>query len=539
MASDAATDPPVLLGGPHPLPLPQTWGRAWGEGLIAAALLMTLLCLGPVAVAASERDSGADEAQDVEITLVHDTHFHGGFFRADGVTLAHYVGAIHQVLDGDPHAFFIGNGDDLAPSVMSAVFFGEHMVDALNAAGLDVDTFGNHEFDYGPENLARRVAESQFPWVSANVLDRRTGEVFAAEAGARPYVLREAGGVTVGFTGLAPAETGTVSNAGPDVVVLHPVEAMGAMVPRMRAAGAQIIVVLSHLAGPDSDALAEAVSGIDVIVGDHAGKALDWPQVINGAIVSRRGQEYAPPGMLRLTVRAGRIVDFSYVVLPLASDSPVAPEVEQVVGRYAVALEVLLSEEIGSTATDLDARRGTLRREEAAIGNYIADALRRWAGAEVGLQNAGGIRGDKVYAAGSLTRGSIVEMLPFQNSVTVLRVKGAQLLEALENGVSQVEIGAGRFPQVSGLSFRYDSAETPRVQEVRVDGQPLDPDREYTLATNEFVASGGDGYAMLQRAEVLVSPQSGPLISLLVMEAVARDGVIAPRVEGRIIVGSD
>jgi 2',3'-cyclic-nucleotide 2'-phosphodiesterase/3'-nucleotidase len=328
-----------------------------------------------------------------------------------------------------------------------------------------------------------------------------------------------------------------MSNVGPDVVVLEPAEAMRAMAPRMREAGAQIIVVLSHLAGPDSDRLVAAVSGIDVIVGDHAGRALDWPEVINGAIVSRRGQEYFPPGVLRLTVRGGRIVDFSYAVLPLATDSPVAPDVEEVVSRYTEEMEALLGVEIGSTATALDTRRDTVRREEAAIGNYVADAVRAWAGADVGLQNGGGIRGDKVYAAGPLTRRSIVEMLPFQNAVTVLRVRGAQLLEALENGVSRIETDGGRFPQVSGLRFRYDPGATPRVKEVSVGGQPLDLDREYTLATNDFVASGGDGYTMLQAADVLVSPQAGPLISLVVMEAVARDGVIAPRVEGRITVG--
>lgn len=412
------------------------------------------------------------------------------------------------------------------------------MVEALNAARLSVDTYGNHEFDYGPDNLVDQVRASRFSWVSANVIDRRTGEVFGAEAGARSFVVREVGGVGLGFTGVAPAETGTISNVGPNVEILDPIEAMRAVVPRMRGAGAQVVIMLSHLAGPDSDRLAAAVPGIDVIVGDHAGRALDLPSVINGTIVSRRGQEYDRLGWLKLTIRERTIVGHTYVALPVTTASPVSPLVEEVLQRYDAELSALLDVEIGRTATDLDARRRTVRTREAAIGSYIADAIRSWAGADVAIQNGGGIRGDKVYEAGPITRAMIVEVLPFQNYLTVLRLTGSQLLEALENGVSEVETGAGRFPQVSGLSFRYDPAAPPmtRVSDVTVGLSPLDLHATYTVATNDFLAGGGDGYSMLSAAEVLVPGQAGPLVSSVVIDAIGEAGTIAPRVEGRISI---
>lgn len=474
----------------------------------------------------------------VEIVLVHDTHFHGTFTRPDGVTLAHYVGVIGEILDTNPNALFVGNGDDLAPSVMSAVFFGRHMVDALNVSRLSVDTFGNHELDYGPDNLLEQVRASAFPWVSANVLDRATGTVFGKEAGVEPFRIFRLGGVAVGFTGLAPAETGAISNVGQGILVRDPADALRDVVPQMRLAGAQVVVVLAHLAWPDTEAIAASVDGVDVFLGDHAGQSLDVPRVINGAIVSRRGQEFDRVGVLTLRVRAGRIVDHEYWWVPVASSSPVSGEVQVVTGRYERDLAELLDSVIGTSAVPLDARREVVRREEAALGNLAADAMREWGSADLAIQNGGGIRGDRVYEMGPLTKANVVDWLPFQNYVAVLRLSGRQVVEALENGVSAVESGGGRFPQVSGVAFSYDPNAPPmsRVREVKIGGLPLDRDAMYTVTTNDFLAGGGDGYEVFTQAQVVVSPRDGPVLSAVVMDFVAAAGVVAPRVEGRIVV---
>lgn len=483
-------------------------------------------------LAAQERSE-----QDGEIVLVHDTHFHGTFTRPDGVTLAHYAGVVGEILDANPNAVFVGNGDDLAPSVMSAVFFGRHMVDALNASRLSVDTFGNHELDYGPDNLLEQVRASAFPWVSANVLDRATGMVFGKAAGVELFVIRRVAGVTVGFTGLAPAETGSISNVGQGILVRDPAEALRDVVPQMRLAGAQVVVVLAHLAWPDTEAVAASVDGVDVFLGDHAGQSLDVPRVINGAIVSRRGQEFDRVGVLTLRVRGGRVVGHEYWWVPVATDSPVSYEVQVVTGQYERELAELLDREIGVSAVRLDARREVVRREEAALGNLAADAMREWGGADLAIQNGGGIRGDRVYEIGPLTRANVVEWLPFQNYLAVLRLSGREVVEALENGVSTVESGGGRFPQVSGVRFSYDPGGPPmsRVREVNIGGLPVDRDAMYTVATNDFLAGGGDGYEVFTRAQVVVSPQDGPVVSAVVMDFVAAAGVVAPRVEGRIV----
>ncbi len=474
--------------------------------------------------------------EPVYLTLVHDTHFHGAFEGSDRVTLAHYAGLVQGIRARSPNTIFAGVGDDIATSLYSAQFRGEHMIAALNAAGLDIDTFGNHEFDYGPDNLRRRIRESRFPWVTANVLDRATGEAFAYDLGVRRYIVWDVGGVRVGLTGFAPADTPALSSPGPSVRVLDPVQAARQVVPQMQRAGAQVIVVLSHLAWPDTEALVAAVPGIHVAVGDHASTRLERPKLVNGTIVSRRGDGLGRVGQLDLAVVAGQIVGWSYTEHRLAATDPADQGTAEVIGRYAAALDAALGEVVGATSTPLDATREASRSRETALGNLIADALRARAQADVAVQNGGGIRSERVYEPGSLTRKDIAAILPFANYAAKLRVSGQAIRAMLELSVGSVEERHGRFLQVSGLRFTYDPAAPAgsRVQEIWVGGRPLDENARYTLAVNDFMQGGGDGYAMLASAEVLLSGQGGELLANVVMDYLAAQGTVAPVEEGRI-----
>jgi 2',3'-cyclic-nucleotide 2'-phosphodiesterase (5'-nucleotidase family) len=497
---------------------------------ILPLLLLALLLAG--------RDGRAAAQPAVALTILFDTHLHGNLANpADAaITFAHYAGLVAERRAATGAALFVGAGDDLGPSPMSAVFKGAQMVDAFHAAGLDADTFGNHEFDYGPDNLMEQVRASRFAWVSANVRDRRTGDVFAAEAGARQFVLKDVAGVRVGITGAA-WQFLSAANAGPDVEVLDAGEALAAVVPRMRAAGAQVVIVLSHMCLAEAEAVAAAVRGIDAIVGDHCAERAREPKVVNGTVIARRGDEYDALGELTLRVEGGRVVGFAYRDHEVTADAPRDAAVAAVLADYTARLEAELTRPLGFTAVPLDARRPTVRGAESNLGNYIADVLRAWGEADGAIMNGGGIRGEKEFPPGVLTRGDVVTILPFNNTATVLRLSGADLVAALENGVSQLPTPAGRFPQVSGLSFRYDPAAAPgsRVRSVTVGGAPLDPARTYTLATNDFLANGGDGYETFKTAEVVVPAQAGPLLSDLLAAAIQREGTIAPRVEGRIL----
>jgi 2',3'-cyclic-nucleotide 2'-phosphodiesterase (5'-nucleotidase family) len=213
------------------------------------------------------------------------------------------------------------------------------------------------------------------------------------------------------------------------------------------------------------------------------------------------------------------------------------PQVQALVEQYQATLDKELGQPIGTTEVALDTRRASVRSQETNFGNLVADVIRAATGADVAITNGGGIRGDKLYEAGTeLTRKDILGELPFGNTTVLLELKGSDIEAALENGFSQVEERTGRFPQVSGMTVTYDPTAPAgeRVEEVQIGGQPLDPEATYKLATNDFMADGGDGYAMFVAAPRLIDAAAGNLMASQVIEHVESAGSIAPAVEDRI-----
>jgi 2',3'-cyclic-nucleotide 2'-phosphodiesterase (5'-nucleotidase family) len=176
--------------------------------------------------------------------------------------------------------------------------------------------------------------------------------------------------------------------------------------------------------------------------------------------------------------------------------------------------------------------------QETALGNLIADAMRADVGADVGLTNAGGARGSRVYPAGPLTRRTLLSIHPFGNVLCKVAISGRVLLDALNSGVSKLPAGAGQFPQVSGVSMKVDVRGPPgnRVSDVRVNGEPLDPNRTYTVALPNYVLNGGDNYSMFVGQKVLIDAQSGDLVVTALEKYIAARRDVAPAIEGRITI---
>lgn len=496
------------------------------SGLLSAALLLTSL---PVMAQA--------ESGPVEVTIIHDSHVHGNF-ASNNTDIAQKAYIINEIRSRKPDALFVGNGDDLGTSILSGEFQGAHIIAAFNQMGMAVNTMGNHDFDMGPETFLARAKESQFPWVSANLRDMRTGEVFGKEVGVRPFWIREVNGVKVGFTGLAPAETLTLSSPGPNLKALGYAEAMREVLPQMRAAGAQVIILLSHICGEETEALAAEVDGIDAIVGDHCATVLEEPIKVNETIISRVGDEFRNVGELTLQVQAGRVVGFTFTKHAITDQSPQDPTIGALITEYQTKLDASIERVIGTTATPLDTMKSHNRLRETAIGNFVSDVARTVTQAEIGLTNGGNIRADQLFEPGPLTKKDIINILPFTNYLMKIEMTGRAIQEALELSASTIGTGNGRFLQVSGLTFRLDPTRAvgARVSDVRVGGEPLDLARSYTVGLNSFLAGGGDGYSMFTDAKVLVDANAGPLLSTSVIEAVEQVGTIVPRVEGRILI---
>ncbi|MGH6793687.1 MAG: bifunctional metallophosphatase/5'-nucleotidase, partial [Methylocella sp.] len=227
----------------------------------------------------------------------------------------------------------------------------------------------------------------------------------------------------------------------------------------------------------------------------------------------------------------------NFRVLDTAKTDP-DPSMLTKVRAYQAGLEKRFDVEIATLAAPLDSRTVAVRSRESAIGNLIADALRKAATAEVAIINGGGIRGDKFYPAGSkLLKRDILDELPFGNKTILTVVPGKAILAALENGFSRVERLSGRFPQVAGFSILVDSAAPPgsRVKTVTINGEALAIARDYRVATNDFMALGGDGYRMLA-GKTHVSADSGTrLVALDVIDYAEALKLIDAKVEGRIV----
>jgi 2',3'-cyclic-nucleotide 2'-phosphodiesterase/3'-nucleotidase len=512
-----------------------------------------LTAIGGAALVGSAGAGTAAARHRTSVTLLHDTHVHGRYANAfaDDLNVERYFGLMNAA-EGVPsgvasgsNTLRIGNGDDLASSVLSAAFEGRHVVSAFNAGGLDYDTFGNHDFDMGPETLRQRVGESGFTWVSANA--REDGDVFAADAGARRYALETVDGVTLGITGLITPEAPEITSVGEGTEILDPVPATRAVVDEARADGADAVILSSHLGSDTARRVARSVDGIDAIVGDHEASLLEEPAVVDGTLLSFVGDQFASLGELRLNVAADAgVVGHSFTLHDLGeADVRPDPWVGLIVSTYRSRLDERLGVAVGQTTVPLDARESVLRRRESNVGNYVADAIRDDVDADVAIMNGGGIRGDKRYRPdasesdpATVTRETVVSLLPFPNTTVGLTVSGETLLAALENGVSRVADGSGRFPQVSGLSYAYDPSRPAgeRLMEATVGGEPVDPDAGYDLATNDFVAGGGDGYAGLTGADRYRPAEEGALLSDLVADRVEAAGTISPETEGRITV---
>jgi 5'-nucleotidase/UDP-sugar diphosphatase len=432
---------------------------------------------------------------------------------------------------------FCHAGDTFSPSLMSGFDQGAHIVELTNMIKPDVFVPGNHEFDFGKDVYLKRMGEANFPFFAANIRQVDGAPV----PGMKDSEIFTLGPVKVGVVGLALAATPGMSQPG-DLRFTPELEALRMQAGALRQQGADLVVCVAH-ADRETDYAIVRSRLVDVLLTGHDH---DLAIGYDGRTVmvesSEEGDFVTAIDFVVSTAGEGKDRKIAWAPSFRVHDSSTIdpdPEVLAVVQRYEAMLSKELDVEIGTTATELDSRSATIRSQEAAIGNLIADAIRESTGADVAITNGGGIRANKLYPAGSkLTRRDILSELPFGNATSMVEIVGADIKAALENGVSQYQQGAGRFPQVSGLRIEVD-AKAPvgsHIVEIEVNGEPLDPAKRYKVATNNFMLTGGDGYAALGRGRVRIGSTDGKLLANEVMSYVRSKGTIDPKVEGRIVL---
>ena len=536
-------------------------------GLILLALC---LLLAPGAAA---------QTGDYRLTLLYTSENHGAWEPWAPVANGPLVGGIarraslvRQLRAQTPNLLLVDSGDIAQRSLLFTRYKGQEARDLYNAVGYDAVALGNHEFDYGPTVLLDNfVTGAQFSVLAANtdtsVEPRLAGKV-------RPYTVREVGGQKVGLIGVLHEHLATSVSPAFGVFSTDPVEAVRASVKALEAQGVTKIVVLSHLGTYsrrfglpfDDVGLAEAVDGVDIIVGGHdetlladsAGLPTYAPRPAGPSPTVVKSPGGAPVllvndwkwgaflGRLDVTFDAqGVPTAWQGATLPVDDKLPDDPQVAAVYQRLSTALDEVRREVLGTVASDLPGERGDVRTREAALGNLVADAMLDATTADktqVALMNGGGLRVS--LRAGQVTYGDVLTVLPFGNSIYTLDLSGADLVKALENGVSALDpnnpaASGGRFPQVAGLRF---TADVTRLVGQRVVGveigtvqagfKPLDPAAVYRVATNDFMVSGGDGYEALTRGTKV--EQTDILLAEAVANYLRAKGTLSPRVEGRI-----
>lgn len=418
--------------------------------------------------------------------------------------LARVATLVRELRRQTPNTLFVLAGDTLSPSLLSTLRRGAQMIEGWNAIGLDLATFGNHEFDFGPAVLAQRIGESRFPWVSSNVLDRATGEPFG---GARRWVRRDLDGVRVGLIGLTTADAAKTSNGGPGLRFEDPLAAARAAVAALGAVDLRVAV--THLPLREDRELVDALP-VDAILGGHDHDPMLYEQ--GRAVIVKAGADALNVGQVEYEIRCGAVTGRRQRLIPVEARLAEAPDVAALVQRQAALLARELETPVGSTTIPLDARETLTRRQETPIGRFIAALMRERVGGQVGLLNSGAIRGNRVIPPGPITTGDVRRLLPFSNTVTLLEVTGEALRAALERSVDGLPRPTGHFLQTAGVGYSVDPTRPPgrRVGAIEIDGRPLDPAGRYRVAVPDYLARGRDGYAMLGAARILLAPEDGP-----------------------------
>ncbi|THH37116.1 multifunctional 2',3'-cyclic-nucleotide 2'-phosphodiesterase/5'-nucleotidase/3'-nucleotidase [Aliishimia ponticola] len=444
-------------------------------------------------------------------------------------------------------------GDQFQGSLMYTTYKGEVEAEMMERIGFDVMAVGNHEFDDGPEALSAFVDKVSFPVISGN-LDVTASNVLAGKID--DHIVLEAGGEKIGIVSALATDTVDTSSPGPNVKFEDEITALKADVAALEAEGVNKIIALTHVGLPADMMIAEAVPGIDAVVGGHSHTYLSatdkkrqgaYPTYVSqedGTLVPIV-QAYAYSkyvGHLVLTFADdGSLLDASGDTILLDASVAKDEAISARVAELAGPIEELKSKVIGATDTSIEGAREVCRTAECPMGNLVADAMLdrvKDQGVSIAIQNGGGLRAS--IDAGEITMGEVLTVLPFQNTLSTFEVTGAEILEALENGVSQVEEVKGRFPQVAGMTFTWDPSAPAgsRIVDVMVaegDGfVPLDAEKTYGVVTNNYVRNGGDGYRMFA-GEDKKAYDFGPDLADVTAEFITAKGdSYTPYTDGRI-----
>ncbi len=435
------------------------------------------------------------------------------------------------------NSVFVYPGDLLSPSILAGFDKGAHMVQLLNMTPPDILVPGNHEYDFGPEIFIERMNEGNFPKLATNTRYKDGSKI----PGFEDTMMKQFGDVKIGFMGITTADTPDISSPG-NITFSPSVETATKTSAILRDQGADMVVAVVHTTQKiDFDLLYRG--GVDVVLSGHDHNLHVFYDGRRALVESKEEAEYVTIMDVAFDVgesRGKRRVRWwpNYRIIDTATVTP-DPEVAKMVAGFEATLSKELDVALGKSDIELDTRKASVRTSENAFGNLVADGMRDAVSADIAFTNGGGIRGNTVYDAGhTLTRRDVLTELPFGNGTVKLEVTGATILAALEHGYAAAPEAAGSFLHVSNMKLTIDTTKPAgsRISDVTIGGAALDPAKSYTLATNDFMARGGDGYKMLRDGKVLIDADSAKLMANDAMARVRKLGTVTTGIDGRLTI---
>ncbi|MFC1862548.1 5'-nucleotidase C-terminal domain-containing protein [Thermodesulfobacteriota bacterium] len=499
-------------------------------------------------------------AKIYNLTILHTNDHHGHFTKFDPYPVKDVGGLAAQSTliniirseaeKAGSQVIVLSAGDINTGVPESDMLDAEPDIKMMNLIGYDAMTLGNHEFDNSLDVLMKQREWAEFPFLSANIIKKSDGKPLVD-----PYITKDLDGLKVAIFGLTTEETPVLvlpqNVAG--LEFKNVIESSKSLIPKLRQE-ADVIIALTHLGFFDESGggynsagdfkLAEEVNGIDVIIGGHSHTVVEEAKIINETIIVQAGDWSKYVGRLDLTIDSekDKVTDYDYRLIPVNMKKRIKYKdqryfmyvdkgyiednrIIEAGGPFIEHADDLLSQPVGKALVKLVGDRETVRSQETNLANLVTDAMRAKTKADIAFQNSGGIRSD--IAPGAITYRDILKVQPFGNTLVLLNMTGQQIMDVLGYAAT-IQPGNGAFLQVSGLKWTNNKG-VP--EEVSIGDSILDTTKTYKVVTNNFMASGGDGYKMLKE---IGNIDTGFVDADSLKEYIETLGEVEPKVEGRL-----
>ncbi|MDR2493860.1 MAG: 5'-nucleotidase C-terminal domain-containing protein [Spirochaetaceae bacterium] len=475
-----------------------------------------------------------------ELILLHTNDHHGAILPnkkqgglAERATLVRIARRIF------PQVLLVDAGDINTGPALSNMFDAEPDIAGYNLMGYDAGILGNHEFDGNMGKLMNQFSQFKFPIITSNI---RNGE---GEYLGLPYLIKSYDGFTVGIFGITTLRTKTIATPDTSLSFIHEIDAAKEIVGALRnQAEVDVVIGITHMGdikeAPDhitSLELAAAVPGIDIIVDGHSHSFFEAARKQGDTYIVSANEWGKYLGAGRLTVADRKLVKFEWLPVPVGPD----PAVAEALAPYIAKADESLKEEVGEAVAPFVFGDRLPRKQETPLGNAVCDA-NVWyfrtvykQDIDFAFHNGGNMRAP--LDAGPITREEVLTVLPFENYLYIVSLKGADVIE-LFTFIASIPQGAGGFAQVS-KEVRYTidySTGSGALKDLTIRGEPVDPNRTYRFSTNDYLLGGGDGYRVLKKAE---NPfNTSLLLSYVFIEWIKAHTPLNPATDGRIHIPS-